>query len=92
MSELKNAAERAKKRREILKKPVAMLPDDPGNIRISKAEFLAKRRKQKEEEIAVEQFKASRREKLTHPAIKEEGDGEEKTEVLKKVGRPKKVE
>ena len=90
MSELKNAAERAKKRREILKKPVPMLPDDPDNIRISKADFLAKRRKQKEEELAVEQFKRDRKAKEVTSGV--QGEEKAETEVLKKVGRPKRVE
>ena len=83
-ADLKAAADRAAKRRQLLKTPVKMMPDDPENLKISKAMFTAKRRKQREEELAVEQFKKDRKEKLTHPAIAEEGE-------VKK-GRPKKVE
>lgn len=99
--ELKSAAERMAERRKILKTPVNMLPDDPENIRISKAEFLAKRRNAKEEAVAVEQFKkefrAGKAEKLTHPAIKEEESGlqekgKEEEVKTEKRGRPKKVE
>ena len=81
MSELKDAAARAAKRRELLKKAVPMLPDDPENIKISKKEFLAKRRHQKEEALAVEQFKKDFRAKKAEDAPEE----------VKK-GRPKKVE
>ena len=84
-TDLKAAAERAAKRRKLLKTPVQMLPDDLSNSKISKADFIAKRRKQKEEEVAVAKFKEEfRKEKLTHPAVAEAGE-------VKK-GRPKKVE
>jgi len=81
-SDLREAAARADKRRKILKQPVMMIADDPENIRISKADFIAKRRKQKEEELAVEEFKRTR--KVAHHAVAEEG------EPVKK-GRAKKV-
>lgn len=91
VSDLKSAAERAALRRKLMKTPVPMRPDDPENIRISKADFIAKRRKQKEEEVAVEEFKRSRNAKLTQP--KEESDGQEVKEEKKVLrGRPKKVE
>ena len=81
-SDLREAAARAEKRRKILKQPVAMIADDPDNLRITKADFIAKRRKQKEEELAVEEFKKSR--KVSHPAIAEAGEAPKK-------GRAKKV-
>ena len=82
-SDLREAAARADKRRKILKQPVMMIADDPENIRISKADFIAKRRKQKEEELAVEEFKRSRK---THPAVAESD------EAPVKKGRSKKVD
>jgi len=98
-ADLKQAAERMAKRKEILKQPVPMRPDEPENIKLSKAEFIAKRRAEKEEAVEKEKVWAEHKaKKLTHPvitfirpplaAIAEEGEIKE----VKKAGRPKKVE
>jgi len=87
-ADLKQAAERMAKRKEILKQPVPMRPDEPENIKLSKAEFIAKRRAEKEEAVEKEKVWAEHKaKKLTHPAIAEEGEIKDT-----KKGRPKKVE
>jgi hypothetical protein len=91
-----NAADKIKRKKELLKLAVPMKPDAPENIRLSKAEFVAKRRHEKEEASAVEQFKKDfRAKKVAEDKEKENGVQEEKGEEeveIKKKGRPKKVE
>lgn len=94
-ADLKQAAERMAKRKEILKQPVPMRPDAPENINLSKADFIAKRRTEKDEAIEKEKVWAEHKAKknLTHPAIAEKGEVEEVKEAKKAIrGRPKKVE
>lgn len=90
-ADLKQAAERMAKRKEILKQPVPMKPDAPENIKLSKADFIAKRRAEKDEAIEKEKVWAEHKAKknLTHPAIAEEGEIKEEKKTK---GRPKKVE
>jgi hypothetical protein len=93
--DLKDAAEKMAKRKEIMKKQVPMLPDAPENIRLSKAEFIAKRRHEKEEGIAVENFKKEFRAKKIAEDTKEVNHGvQEEIEEVKEVkkARKKKVE
>jgi len=98
------AAERAKRKKELMEQPVPMRPYAPENAHMSKAEFIAKRRHEKEEELAVQAFKKKfRLEKAEQDKLekaeqdkkgqekpKEKTHGEEKAVVKK--GRPKKIE
>jgi hypothetical protein len=93
--DIAEAAERVKKRKEILRKPVPMLPDAPENIRLSKKEFITKRKHQNEEALAVEEFKKKFREekiKEDENGVQEKGKEAVAEEPKKKMGRPKKVE
>ena len=87
-SDLKQAAEKMAKRKELLRTSVAMRADAPGNIKLSKAEFIALRRAEKEEELAVAEFKAKRKE--SNDGVQKGKEGKEAE--VKKVGRPKRVE
>ncbi len=94
--DLKEAAVKAAERKKLLKQPVPMRPDAPENIRLSKKEFIAKRRAEKEEDLKVEAYRQELRAKKETPTpeIPKEAEGgkeEKKTEVLRR-GRPKKVE
>ena len=87
----KLAIQAAKKTKDALP-PVIKRPYDPENCLLSKAEFVEKMRKQKEDALAAKEFLAGRKDKK-----EDVGDGvqvEEKKEVAKvvKKGRPKKIE
>ena len=95
-----------KEKRKLMKQPVPMLPDAPENIQLSKKEFIAKRQKEKEESLAVEQFRKEYREKKAKDekeakkpnAVQEKKETEEVDEIAPKPkiavrrGRPKKIE
>lgn len=87
--DLKDAAEKFKKRQEILKTPVMKLPYAPGNNKLTKAEFIAQRAKMNEEALAVEAFKKEFRAKKESEKPVE---APEETEKRVKRGRPKKVD
>lgn len=61
----KEPESKIKRRKEILKTPIAMLPDAPNNINLSKTEFVANRRKEKEDAVEKEKVWAD------HKAAKE---------------------
>ena len=89
--DLGEAQRKAAERKKLLKQPVPMLPDAPENKFISKKEFIARRRAQKEEDLKVEAYRKSLKAEKSVEKLKEETDGkEEKRKVLR--GRPKKVE
>ena len=90
--DLKEASLSMASRKKLLKTPVPMRPDTPDNLHISKAEFIARRRKEKEEAVAVEDFKKKFREEKKE--IKEVSSGvqEEKGQEEVKRGRPKKID
>lgn len=91
MAKFRDAEEQIKKRKAILKTPIIPLPDAPENIRLSKKEFIAKRRKEKENAIKVEAFKESLKEEKVYGVSHEEEKGKEEVTEVKR-GRPKKVE
>jgi len=83
----------SKERKKLLKQPVPMRPDAPENIRLSKAQFIAKRQEENEEALAVAQFKKDfKAGKVTKPAVEEEKEETPVVEVKNKGGRPKKVD
>jgi len=69
--------------------PIVYLKTDMENKKLSKAEFIEKRRRQKEEELAVSEFKKKRKEDKN--AVQKEEGQEESVLEPKKMGRPKKV-
>lgn len=87
--DLAEAAARAEKRRELMKQQIPMRPYTPENLHISKAEFIARRRKQQEEDVAVEKYRQDLRAKKEEPK-----DGEKEAVPVAKVvkKRIKKVE
>ena len=90
--DLANAAERLKKRKELLKQAIPMKPDAPENIHLSKVQFIAKRIKENEEELAVEKYRQEYRTKKENKDGVREEKKEEKVEAPKTRGRPKRVE
>ena len=90
--DLKDAAERLKRRKEILKQAVPMRPDAPENIHLSKAQFIEKRRKEKEEEIAVAKYREDYRKTKEVKSAEEKEVKKESVLEPKKRGRPKRVE
>ena len=83
MAELK-VEKKATDRGVVVKNP---LPDDPENIRLSKAQFVAKERKRREDELKVAEFRKTLQQ--DKPA---EGTGTNASENKKTRGRPKKIE
>ena len=90
--DLAEAAERIKKRKELLKQAVPMKPDAPENIHLSRDQFIAKRIKEKEEDLAIEKYRQEYRAKKENKDGVREEKKEEKVEEPKKKGRPKRVE
>ena len=85
--EIKDAAKSIAEKKKLLRKPVPMLPDAPENIRLSKAEFLAKRKAQKNEDAQVDEYRA----KLKAGKTEEVDDGVQKeTEEVKEVKKARK--
>lgn len=97
---LEDQAARIKERKELLKKPVPMMPDDPENIRISKAQFIEKRRKQKEKAAAIKRFAEEYDNKQQQPGpgpdepkkVEPEETSDVPAEEKKKGRRPRKIE
>lgn len=82
-----------KKKKELLRKAVPMLPDAPDNAHISKAEFIRRRREKTEEDLAVEAYREKYRSEKSAPKKEEKKDEvQEEEKEVKKVGRPKKIE
>ncbi len=71
-------------------KPIEIVPDNPNNIRLSKAEFVAQERKRKEDNLKIKEFAETLKKKEIEvtPPIKTEAPEKEK----KVRGRPKKIE
>lgn len=91
--DLKEAHDKAVARKKLLKTPIPMRPDAPENIRLSKKEFIAKRRAEKEEEVKVAEYRQKLRAEKNAPAPEEIEDAKEEKEEKKVLrGRPKKVE
>lgn len=98
--DIAEAAARIKKKKELLKLAVPMKPYAPENIKLSYAEFVAKRKKENEEEVAVADFRKKFRDGkkgANNGEQKEEEKGKEildngiPGEVKRRVGRPKKI-
>jgi len=53
----RESASKIKRRKEILKTPIIPQPEAPENIKLSKADFIAKRRKEKEDAVKIAAFK-----------------------------------
>jgi hypothetical protein len=79
--------------------PRTRLPNDPENGHLSKAEFVAKMRRQKEIDAKMRAYEAQARAevygefkdvKVEAPEIKEVKEAEEVKEAKPKMGRPKK--
>jgi hypothetical protein len=95
--DIAEAAAKAKERKKLLKIPVPMRPDAPENITLSKKEFIAKRKAEKEEDAKVAEFKLKLKSEKNAPIPEKEEakDGmqeEGKKEKVVKKGRPKKIE
>lgn len=71
--------------------PVVFMPPDKENIRLSKAEFVEKMRRIKEEKLEFEKFKKSKMEVKGGVQKVEEGEKEVVPEKPSR-GRPKKIE
>jgi len=77
------------KKKKPVRLPDSMLvPHAPGNIRLSKKQFIDQERARKEKAIKVAEFAASLDKKGDAPQVKEEI----KTTETKSRGRPKKIE
>ena len=91
--EIKDAAKSIAEKKKLLRQPVPMLPDAPENIKLSKAEFLAKRRAQKNEDAQVDEYraklKAGKKEEVDNGV--QEGKKEEVIEESSKPKRKKKI-
>lgn len=88
------AQRKAAERKKMLKQPVLIRPDAPDNIKLSKAEFIAKRRAEKEEDVKVAEYRKKLRSEKAQPKEAEDGvqgKKEEGKEVVRKKGGPKKV-
>lgn len=98
----KNIAQKIADRKKLMQEPVFKRPYAPENLHISKEQFIAKRRHEKEEALEVEKFRKEFREKkikedkgVISDGVqgKEEEKGQEVTEVEQpKRGRPKRIE
>ena len=87
--DLKEAAAKIEARKKLLKEPVIKRPDDPENIHLSKEQFIAKRRKEKEDSVEKEKvWQEHLAKKRDKNVVQEKG---QETPVVKK-GRPKRVE
>lgn len=71
--------------------PIKVMPYDPENKQLSKAEFIEKQRMAKEEEEAIREFKEKRK-KEASGGVQEESKEEVAQEEAPKRGRPKKVD
>ena len=89
--DIAEAAAKAQARKKLLKTPVPMRPDAPENITLSKAEFIAKRRAEKEEEAKVSDFRANLKAKKEIPSGEKEEGQKEVVVEKKKYYKPKKV-
>lgn len=85
--EIKDAAKSIAEKKKLLRQPVPMLPDAPENIKLSKKEFLEKRKAQKNEDAQVEEYRA----KLRAGKKEEVDDGvQEEVEEVKEVKKARK--
>jgi hypothetical protein len=94
--EIKDAAKSIAEKKKLLRQPVPMLPDAPENIRLSKKEFLEKRRAQKNEDAQVDEYraklKAGKKEEVDSGVQEEEREEEVVEEVKAKKARKKKTD
>lgn len=90
--DLAEAAARIEARKKLLKQPVPMRPDDPENIHLSKAQFIAKRRKEKEDSVEKEQVWQEHLAKKGQKDVMQKEEVKEGKVEAKHKGRPKRVE
>lgn len=73
-----------------VKKPIPpeIVPHSPGNIKLSKAQFIAQENKRREDNLKIKEFAAT----LKIPKAEIPKVEAPKVEEKKKTGRPKKIE